>query len=50
MELYVPQEIADSIITISNSFGVEAKIIGRVESSKEKKLTISSSNGTFTYQ
>ena len=31
MELYVPQEITDSIITISNSFGVEAKVIGRVE-------------------
>ncbi len=50
MELYVSENIANKIIDISKSFGVEAKIIGRVESSKEKKLTISSSNGTFIYQ
>ena len=31
MELYVPQEIANSIIDISQSFGVDAKLIGRVE-------------------
>ena len=50
MELYVSENIANKIINISKSFEVEAKIIGRVESSKEKKLTISSSNGIFTYQ
>ena len=49
MELYVPQEIADSIITISNSFGVEAKVIGRVEAYDGKKLTIESPYGEFTY-
>ena len=49
MELYVPQEIADSIIAISNSFGVEAKVIGRVEAYDGKKLTIKSPFGEFIY-
>ncbi len=49
MELYVPQEIADSIITISNSFGVEAKVIGGVEAHVGKKLTIKSPFGEFIY-
>ena len=49
MELYVPQEIADSIIAISNSFGVEAKVIGRVEAHNGKKLTIKSPFGEFIY-
>ena len=49
MELYVPQEIADSIIAISNSFGVEAKVIGRVEANDGKKLTIKSPFGEFIY-
>ncbi len=49
MELYVPKEIAESLITISKSFDVDAKIIGRVEESKIKKLTISSEFGEFIY-
>ena len=49
MELYVPQEIANDIISISESYNVEARIIGRVEESKTKKLTISSEFGEFEY-
>jgi len=49
MEIYVPQEIAQDIIEISKSFGVDARIIGRVEAANEKKLTIKSSKGEFTY-
>jgi len=49
MELYVPQEIANDIIAISSSFNVDAKIIGRVESLSEKKLTIDSIYGEFVY-
>ena len=49
MELYVPQEIANSIIAISNSFGVDAKVIGRVEAYDGKKLTIKSPFGEFIY-
>ena len=49
MELYVPEEIAHNIIQISNSFNVDAKIVGRVVTSTEKKLTIKSPFGEFVY-
>jgi phosphoribosylformylglycinamidine cyclo-ligase len=49
MELYVPLEIAADIIAISESFGVAAQIVGRVEESATKKLTINSEYGTFEY-
>lgn len=49
MELYVNSEIAESIIAISKSFQVDAKIIGRVEASQTKKLTIKSEFGVFNY-
>lgn len=49
MELYVKPEIAEEIITISESFGVAAKVIGRVEPAQSKKLTIQSKYGTFEY-
>ncbi|MGB5983301.1 MAG: AIR synthase related protein [Nonlabens sp.] len=49
MELYVSPEVAEQIIDISKSFDVDAKIIGRVEESDQKKLTISSRFGEFTY-
>lgn len=49
MELYVPQEIAEDIITISKSFNVDAQIVGRVEASDKKELTITSEYGTFNY-
>ena len=49
MELYVPSEIAYDLICISKSFGVDAQVVGRVEASGEKKLTIKSEFGTFEY-
>ncbi|MEI7509592.1 MAG: AIR synthase related protein [Flavobacterium sp.] len=49
MELYVPQEIADDIMAISQSYGVAAQIVGRVEASEHKKLTIESEYGRFEY-
>lgn len=49
MELYVPAEIANNIIEISKSFNVDAQIVGRVEASEHKKLTITSEFGTFEY-
>ena len=49
MEIYVPQEIANDIIEISKSYGVDAQIVGRVEASNVKKLTIDSEFGTFEY-
>lgn len=50
MEVYVPnEEIAKEIIAISESWGVPAKIVGRVEPGTGRQLTISSEHGTFTY-
>jgi phosphoribosylformylglycinamidine cyclo-ligase len=49
MELYVPIDIANDIIQISKSLGVEAQIVGRVEASENKKLTIESEFGKFEY-
>jgi len=50
MELYVPQEIADDIIAISKSFNIDAQIIGRVEESAHKQVTITSEKGQFNYE
>jgi phosphoribosylformylglycinamidine cyclo-ligase len=49
MELYTDEATAQALIDISNSFGVEARVIGRVESSIKKKLTINSEFGSFIY-
>lgn len=49
MEIYVPENIAEHLIQISRSFNVDAQIVGRVESSATKKLTIESSLGKFIY-
>ena len=49
MELYVPAEVAQDIIEISKSFNIDAQIVGRVEKSDSKKLTITSEYGVFEY-
>ena len=49
MELYVAAEVAEDLISISEYFNVDAQIIGRVEASEEKKLTIKSVYGEFVY-
>tara|TARA_B100000927_G_scaffold263868_1_gene235628 strand:+ start:1313 stop:2482 length:1170 start_codon:yes stop_codon:yes gene_type:complete len=49
MELYVEPKHLDSILKICDSFNLEAKKIGRVESSKKKKLSIISEKGEFIY-
>ena len=49
LELYVAKEVADPLIDIASKFNVEAQIIGHVEASPEKKLTIKSEYGTFEY-
>lgn len=49
LELYVPEAVAADIINISQSFGIEAQIVGRVEASDAKKLTIKSEFGVFEY-
>ena len=50
MELYVDESVAEDIIKISESFNIDAKIIGRVEASERKRLSIKSAHGDFEYQ
>ncbi len=49
MEIYVPESISKEIIEISNSYNIDAQIIGHTEVSDTKELTISSPYGTFEY-
>ncbi|TCK68689.1 phosphoribosylformylglycinamidine cyclo-ligase [Winogradskyella wandonensis] len=49
MELYVNPKVAEDIISISKSFNVDAQIVGRVEASNSKRLTIKSDYGIFEY-
>lgn len=49
MEVYCSPEVADELIACSKEFGVDAKRIGRVEQAAEKKLSILSEFGEFTY-
>lgn len=44
MELYVPEEIAADLISISESFGIESKVVGRCEKADTKRLTIGKEN------
>lgn len=50
MEIYVSPEVAESLIAISESFGIEAQIVGRVEAYEGKKVTIRSEKGEFVYE
>ena len=49
MELYVDPSIAEDVINISKMFSIDAQIIGHVESSKNKKLTLDTIYGTIQY-
>ncbi|CAM4408950.1 AIR synthase related protein [Zobellia roscoffensis] len=49
LEIYTNESVAKDLIAISESFGVDAQIVGRVEASTSKKLTIQSTYGKFVY-
>ncbi len=49
MEIYVAPSDADLVISVAKSFGIDARIVGRVEASLEKKVTILSEHGEFVY-
>jgi len=49
MEIYCSEEVAQDCIEISKSFDIEAKIVGRVEASDQKKLSLITPNGNYTY-
>lgn len=49
MEIYLSPENAARVMEISESFGIPARVIGRVEASDKTSLTITSEYGTFEY-
>ncbi len=49
MEIYTDEETAKGIISSSESFGIDAQIIGRCEANDGNKLTITSEHGEFVY-
>lgn len=49
LEFYVPQARAQEIIAISANFGIEARVIGRVESAPAREVALTSPYGIFTY-
>jgi len=49
MELYLNEKNAQEVIEISKKFGVDAKVIGRVEASDKKRVTVNGQHGSFSY-
>ena len=49
MEVYLPENYSSKVIDIAGMFNVDARVIGRVEESIKKRLTIKSSRGIFEY-
>lgn len=49
LEIYLPEEYAQQVISISKSFNIDAQIIGRVDACEGKKVTIASEFGKFEY-
>jgi phosphoribosylformylglycinamidine cyclo-ligase len=49
LEVYTSKEAAEALISISKSFGVDAQIIGRCESSDVGKVTVKGAHGVFEY-
>jgi phosphoribosylformylglycinamidine cyclo-ligase len=49
MEVYLAPEDADAVISVSQKAGVDARIVGRVEASSGKKVTLRTPQGEFIY-
>ena len=49
LEVYLPETFAKQVIEISESFGIAAQVVGRVEAAVSKKVTVRSEHGEFTY-
>jgi len=50
MEFYVPSDVADGIMEISESFGIPARILGRVEACDHREVVVKSGYGEFVYE
>lgn len=49
MEIYLPENYADHVISLAREFRIEARIIGRVEDSPRAKLTIVNDDRKYEY-
>jgi len=49
MEIYTDEKNADNLIGISKKFGVDARIIGRVEASNKKELVVTTAHGEISF-
>jgi phosphoribosylformylglycinamidine cyclo-ligase len=49
LEVYCPARIANDLIAIGRSYGIDAQIIGRVEPSEKPQVEITANGGTYTY-
>lgn len=50
MEIYVAPRYADKIMAVSEKFGIEARVIGRVEASDKARVQVKSPFGDFEYE
>ena len=49
LEIYTNEKVANEMIAIAKQFNIESQIIGHVEASDKKQLTIKSKYGVFEY-
>ena len=49
LEVFLSPDYAEKVIEISNSFRIDARVVGRIEESKRKELIIKSEFGEFHY-
>lgn len=49
MEIYVAPGDADAVIAIAREFGIDARVVGRVEDAPANRLTITGEYSTFEY-
>lgn len=49
MEIYLPEHLAQNIVNISQSFGIDARVVGRVEKADYPTVHLQTPNGTFDY-
>jgi phosphoribosylformylglycinamidine cyclo-ligase len=49
LEMYVNEDLAKPLIDMAAAFGIEARVVGRVEGSDQKEVQIRSDKGNFSY-
>ncbi len=50
LEVYLPEAFAKQVIEVAQSYGIDAQVVGRVETSASRKVSVRSEHGAFTYR